>query len=600
MNKLGIEEKLEKDNQTIKDQIANLQNTIKQLKKDMHNTNDSKINKSTFNINSSNEILSTTSLSNTNTYSNTINNTNKKKEQINSNINDNNKNLGMKFSFNSYMFEQNKINTEKKYDNKAFDEKLELMIKKNKDENEKNKNISPFNNNSNTNNYKEENYDNEGEMNFIRSGCSYDENNQEKINESLKEDKKIGNNKEDYFKRDYEVINNINFDGDLNNGTFGHKNIDENNKNLIPSYNSQLNQNKTDNNNIYQSKANKINMNYDNNIFINNNETNRNIDNNKLYSCNTINDSYDIDSMIINKMNNLLSTRRSNNNTISQCLNIIDNEDKKYINTLYNKNNNNTQNNIYIERKIDNKNFEKYNGNGENNNIIKKEQYFLENNNYNGDELNSNDLLRESNKNKDQINSKFKNFVDEDDYSESSLEQKIKKLQNKTFGQKDIMENEFNNYLENNEDSFIENSRMTYKKGNIISNSSSIKSSFNSDKKLNRFKCLKKGNKSKSSSKLIRINKNSSSISKKKINSRNNSIRSNGNHKNHLCTENNINYNYNIRKYQNEIIQLKNIINKLKIENEKLKKSLKEERKQNKKFKQLTEEIIKHYEKNKY
>jgi len=317
MNKLGIEEKLEKDNQTIKDQIANLQNTIKQLKKDMHNTNDSKINKSTFNINSSNEILSTTSLSNTNTYSNTINNTNKKKEQINSNINDNNKNLGMKFSFNSYMFEQNKINTEKKYDNKAFDEKLELMIKKNKDENEKNKNISPFNNNSNTNNYKEENYDNEGEMNFIRSGCSYDENNQEKINESLKEDKKIGNNKEDYFKRDYGVINNINFDGDLNNGTFGHKNIDENNKNLIPSYNSQLNQNKTDNNNIYQSKANKINMNYDNNIFINNNETNRNIDNNKLYSCNTINDSYDIDSMIINKMNNLLSTRRSNNNTIS-------------------------------------------------------------------------------------------------------------------------------------------------------------------------------------------------------------------------------------------------------------------------------------------
>ena len=87
----------------------------------------------------------------------------------------------------------------------------------------------------------------------------------------------------------------------------------------------------------------------------------------------------------------------------------------------------------------------------------------------------------------------------------------------------------------------------------------------------------------------------------------NNSIRSNGTNKNSLYSEYNANFmktkennDANIRKYQNEIIQLKNIINRLKIENEKLKKSLQEERKQNKKFKQLTEEIIKHYEKNKY
>ena len=293
MNKYETEEKSEKDNQTIKDQIAYLQNTIKKLKQDMHNPNDSKINISTSNKNFSNEILSINSLSNTNTntYSNTINNTNKKKEQINNNININdiNKNLGMKFSFNSYMFEQNKNDTNKNYDNKAFDEKLVLMIKRNKDENENNKSTSPYNiNSSNNNNFIEENFDSEGNMNFIRSGCFYDENNQEKINESLKEDKKLDNN---YFKRDYRDINDINFDIDMNNGTFGHKSINHNNnKKLIPSYICQLKQNKNENINIYQDN---VNMDFDNNRIIDNNGTNRNIDNNKLYNYNnnTINNS---------------------------------------------------------------------------------------------------------------------------------------------------------------------------------------------------------------------------------------------------------------------------------------------------------------------
>ena len=41
------------------------------------------------------------------------------------------------------------------------------------------------------------------------------------------------------------------------------------------------------------------------------------------------------------------------------------------------------------------------------------------------------------------------------------------------------------------------------------------------------------------------------------------------------------------------------MINKLKKENEKLKKNLKKEKEQNEKYRQLTEEIIKHYEKTK-
>ena len=45
----------------------------------------------------------------------------------------------MKFSFNSYMFEQNKKNennnNNNNFDSKAFDAKLSLMIKKNNSEN---------------------------------------------------------------------------------------------------------------------------------------------------------------------------------------------------------------------------------------------------------------------------------------------------------------------------------------------------------------------------------------------------------------------------------------------------------------------------------
>ena len=42
MNSNDIEEKLERDNLTIKEQILNLQNTIKKLKKDMLSSKESK------------------------------------------------------------------------------------------------------------------------------------------------------------------------------------------------------------------------------------------------------------------------------------------------------------------------------------------------------------------------------------------------------------------------------------------------------------------------------------------------------------------------------------------------------------------------------
>ncbi len=190
MNTNEIEEKLEKDNQNIKDQIANLQNTIKKLKQDMlNNANDSKINISNSNTNSSlNEMISLTSLSNTNTISN--NNT---KEKQNNKMEIDNKNLGMKFSFNSYMFEQNKnqkMENDNNFDSKAFDEKLALMIKNNS----KNEKLSEFNNNIIKNdNYKEIyniNNDNEENMNFIRSGCFYSDNNE---NNNKKQEKKEPN-----------------------------------------------------------------------------------------------------------------------------------------------------------------------------------------------------------------------------------------------------------------------------------------------------------------------------------------------------------------------------------------------------------------------
>lgn len=54
-----------------------------------------------------------------------------------------------------------------------------------------------------------------------------------------------------------------------------------------------------------------------------------------------------------------------------------------------------------------------------------------------------------------------------------------------------------------------------------------------------------------------------------------------------------------IKSYQSEINTLKATILKLKNENQKLKNSLQKERAQNEKYRQLTEEIIKHYEKTK-
>ena len=125
-----------------------------------------------------------------------------------------------------------------------------------------------------------------------------------------------------------------------------------------------------------------------------------------------------------------------------------------------------------------------------------------------------------------------------------------------------------------------------------------------------------KNQKSKSTAKLNTNKKNTNlrnnsikKIIKSKLN-QNTSIRSNGN-KNYLYSEFDINNNnsknnefyagndYDIKKYKNEIIHLKNTINRLRIENDKLKKNLQNERRQNKKFRQLTEEIIKHYEKTK-
>ena len=153
----------------------------------------------------------------------------------------------------------------------------------------------------------------------------------------------------------------------------------------------------------------------------------------------------------------------------------------------------------------------------------------------------------------------------------------------------------------------------TNKKFNKISNSGSNNSIFNSNKSLKRNN-LNNSKKSKSSSKISYINKRSAknnsikrNNNKSKISQKQNtSIRSNGNNKNNLYSEFNVKTNdfyygndYDIKIYKNEIIHLKNTINRLKIENEKLKKNLQNERRQNKKFRQLTEEIIKHYEKTK-
>ena len=112
-------------------------------------------------------------------------------------------------------------------------------------------------------------------------------------------------------------------------------------------------------------KFNKINNNY---IPQNNQQ------NNQLFNCNVINDSYDIDSMIINKINSF-STRKNNNtnNTINQCLNIIDNEDNNL------ENNNIITNNVRKEKNI---NVEFNNNNIQSNNeidIIKDEELKLKN-----------------------------------------------------------------------------------------------------------------------------------------------------------------------------------------------------------------------------
>ena len=230
------------------------------------------------------------------------------------------------------------------------------------------------------------------------------------------------------------------------------------------------------------------------------------------------------------------------------------------------------------------------------------------NNNYIGgikdDELKLNDLSKESNKKK--YNSKTNYiYLDDEEYSENSLDQKIKKLQEKTFG-KEKNEN-IEEYMYYND---INN---TNKKFNKISNSGSNNSIFNSNKSLKRNN-LNNSKKSKSSSKISYLNKRSSknnsikrNINKSKMSQKQNtSIRSNGNNKNNLYSEFNVKTNdfyygndYDIKKYKNEIIHLKNTINRLRIENEKLKKNLQNERRQNKKFRQLTEEIIKHYEKTK-
>ena len=220
------------------------------------------------------------------------------------------------------------------------------------------------------------------------------------------------------------------------------------------------------------------------------------------------------------------------------------------------------------------------------------------------DELKLNDLSKESNKKK--YNSKTNYiYLDDEEYSENSLDQKIKKLQEKTFG-KEKNEN-IEEYMYYND---INN---TNKKFNKISNSGSNNSIFNSNKSLKRNN-LNNSKKSKSSSKISYINKRSTknnsikrNNNKSKISQKQNtSIRSNGNNKNNLYSEFNVKTNdfyygndYDIKKYKNEIIHLKNTINRLKIENEKLKKNLQNERRQNKKFRQLTEEIIKHYEKTK-
>lgn len=178
-------------------------------------------------------------------------------------------------------------------------------------------------------------------------------------------------------------------------------------------------------------------------------------------------------------------------------------------------------------------------------------------NNDNDDELQLEDLSRENSNKKKQNYISFnykKNVVNNDDDNDSSfsLDEKIKKLQKKKFT--------------------LESPAVPKPKNKIIKNSlirpKSTQKLFHTN--VNSTRNLHTPSTSKS---------NVYSVNKKKISNEDNAKR--------------------IKSYQNEIMQLKSTIQKLKNENQKLKIHLQKEKTQNEKYRQLTEEIIKHYEKTK-
>ena len=196
----------------------------------------------------------------------------------------------------------------------------------------------------------------------------------------------------------------------------------------------------------------------------------------------------------------------------------------------------------------------------------------------NDEELQIEDLSKDSNqkKMKSESNFQFKKFYnklkdDSFDNSDKSLDEKIKKLQKKKF--------QVDNFTPLNK--------------NIKKETSTSKNNLSKKKILQRPKSSQRFN-----------NIHSSTLSSNRKNNLNNLTKGSANGSKHTINSNNDNYNNNIRlneikSYKNEINYLKEIINKLKNENERLKKNLKKEKEQNEKYRQLTEEIIKHYEKTK-
>ena len=205
MNSNDIEEKLERDNLTIKEQILNLQNTIKKLKKDMLSSKESKQFQEDENK-YQNIITNSNINSNTNNIIDDENENEKERERE--------RERQLKFSFNNRMFQQENKN-----------------------------NINEDNNNFNNEN------EEIGNINYRDSNFSY-KNSEETYGKEYLNNKKIieYNNEEDY------------------KGTFGHENNIYKNNNYKPKLIN--NENENIKKNFYQENIKKKKKEYLNNIKI--------------------------------------------------------------------------------------------------------------------------------------------------------------------------------------------------------------------------------------------------------------------------------------------------------------------------------------------